>query len=94
MSGKQPFQPGNIRGHIYLLATGYLAYLIYQNIRHCMEQGSVTLLQLGGTLLLAAGTVLLGVLTWRVYHTPPETEEDAGPPEDTAPEDGPESQEE
>ncbi len=57
MSGKQPFQPGNIRGHVYLLATGYLAYLIYQNIRHCMEQGYVTPLQLGGTLLLAAGAV-------------------------------------
>lgn len=94
MSGKQPFQPGNIRGHVYLLATGYLAYLIYQNIRHCMEQGYVTPLQLGGTLLLAAGAVLLGILTWRVYHAPPEAGEDPALPEETAPEEDAETREE
>ena len=94
MSGKQPFQPGNIRGHVYLLATGYLAYLIYQNIRHCMEQGYVTPLQLGGTLLLAAGAVLLGILTWRGYPAPPEAEEDSALPEETAPEEDAEIREE
>ena len=45
-------------------------------------------------LLLAAGAVLLGILTWRVYHAPPEAEEDSALPEETAPEEDAEIREE
>lgn len=71
MSNKTPFQPGNLRGHIYLLAAGYLVYLIYEIVRDCLGRGGADALEIGGVILLTAGAALLGFFSWRQYHTPP-----------------------
>lgn len=71
MSNHGPFQPGNIRGHVYLLAAGYLVYLTYEIARDCLSKGAANAIELGGMVLLAAGAALLGFLSWKQYHTPP-----------------------
>ena len=105
MSDKTPFQPGNIRGHVYLLAAGYLVYLTYEIARDCLGRSSANALEIGGMILLTAGAALLGFFAWKQYHTPPvfdqepetapaleEAEEFDALPEELPPEDGEEAE--
>lgn len=82
-------EPNNsrIRGHVYGLAALYLAYLLYQLAKPYLTHdpyGPTTGQFLLGTVILGGGAVFLGLMSWKMYKTPPPEEPEE--PEEALPE--------
>lgn len=67
------------RAGLYAMAAFYLAYLFWQLAKPLLTGApdAPPPLALGlGTVILGGGAVFLALLAWRLYKTPPESEED------------------